>query len=367
MSTFHELLNDRLITQNDHTSKETLPIFIAPMVGLSHVATREWLRCFIPKNYRVLMFSEMLSSRRIPNQNIDHIEKLSVSNSEKEEYSWIPQLLINEERFIEPSIQRLAAYQPWGFDINMGCPVKHTLKHNWGFRLMGDPQYAKQIVSWARDCYDGPLSVKLRLIENESETIPYMVNFIKEITDAGANWITLHGRFQTQHHKGAPRWDILESVTKKIDIPMVVNGGIQSSEDMHQLLQVKKFAGIMIARAALVKPWLVWQYIHEHIEKKPPMEIDGFELPQTPKDEGSFYIKSLQVYCKKLDEYYKCETYKLERLLFLITYGVKWFDFGHSFWKGFLKKKTWIHAKEWLNYYHENHQLTMSQSYSLRN
>ena len=43
------------------------------------------------------------------------------------EFGMIPQLLGNDEAFISKSIERLDPLKPWGLDINMGCPVKHTL------------------------------------------------------------------------------------------------------------------------------------------------------------------------------------------------------------------------------------------------
>ena len=43
----------------------------------------------------------------------------------------------------------------------MGCPVSHTLKHNWGVRLMGDKKYAGDIVKLLKILPDKPVSVKL--------------------------------------------------------------------------------------------------------------------------------------------------------------------------------------------------------------
>ena len=45
------------------------PFVIAPMVGLSHLAFRELIRAYTPKNINALRYTEMLSTRRIPNED----------------------------------------------------------------------------------------------------------------------------------------------------------------------------------------------------------------------------------------------------------------------------------------------------------
>ena len=104
------------------------PFFFAPMVGLSHVATRQLIRSYCPTGINPLLFTEMLSTRRLPCEKLGSSLMLSIAENEK---YFIPQILGNEEKYIAPSLQRLMDVNPWGIDINMGCPVSHTLKHNW--------------------------------------------------------------------------------------------------------------------------------------------------------------------------------------------------------------------------------------------
>src|SRR5206468_3231088 len=99
------------------------------------------------------------STRRIPNERLATTNELRSAPGER---FFVPQLLGNEERFIAPSINRLMQLNPWGFDINMGCPVSHSLKHNWGVRLMGDIPYAASVVRMVKRHSPLPVSVKLR-------------------------------------------------------------------------------------------------------------------------------------------------------------------------------------------------------------
>ena len=112
------------------------PFMIAPMVGLSHVAFRELIRTYTPPSLRPLLFTEMLSTRRIPNEQLRRVDMFLCAAGEKD---FVPQLLGNEEKFIAPSIQKLLPYGPFGFDINMGCPQKKNAGAQLGCVVNGRP------------------------------------------------------------------------------------------------------------------------------------------------------------------------------------------------------------------------------------
>src|SRR5262249_20737035 len=88
------------------------PFFVGPMVGVTHVAFRELIRAYPPPGLSPLLFTEMLSTRRLPSQDPYRDEILFSSPGER---AFIPQLLGNEERFIAPSIEKLMRQGPWGF------------------------------------------------------------------------------------------------------------------------------------------------------------------------------------------------------------------------------------------------------------
>lgn len=67
-----------------------------------------------------------------------------------EETQLVPQILGNEEKAISESIRKLEDWGAEGIDINMGCPVQKALRHNYGVSLMGDPEYAAEVVRMAK-------------------------------------------------------------------------------------------------------------------------------------------------------------------------------------------------------------------------
>src|SRR5215475_6609567 len=93
------------------------PILFAPMAGLSHVAFRQLVRSYLPRGANSLLFTEMLSTRLLPLEQVGHTPQTRIS---VEEDDLVPQLLGNDPFLIERSIQKLQSIHPGGLDINMG-------------------------------------------------------------------------------------------------------------------------------------------------------------------------------------------------------------------------------------------------------
>ncbi|WGL58575.1 tRNA-dihydrouridine synthase family protein [Pigmentibacter sp. JX0631] len=313
------------------------PFLIAPMVGLSHLAFRELIKFYTPKNINVLRFTEMLSTRRIPNEKLDSTNELRTSSNES---FYIPQILGNEEKFIKPSIEKLSSKNPWGFDINMGCPVSHTLKHNWGVRLMGDKKYASDIVKIVKNSTDKPVSVKLRGGISDEENFDYLLDFTSELQNAGANFITIHARTRAQKHSGSANWDLVAKIRNNLTIPVIANGDIQTAEDALYLLNTLKIDGAMIARAAVARPWIIWQISELLGNNITPEALAGRQAPKTPTEEGKEYINACLLLLKIFKEHFQDEEYILEKFRFFVATGARWFQFGHHFWRLSMRSKS---------------------------
>ena len=340
-----------------------IPAFFAPMVGLSHVAFRELVRYYSPENITPHCFTEMLSTRRVPYESLTKTDSLKVAPGE---IHFIPQLLGNEERFIKDSIERLKQIEPWGLDINMGCPAKHILKHNWGVRLFGDPGYAASVVEMARKYTTGPLSVKIRGGSGKTEEeYLYLLKFTKALEDAGADWITIHPREAKQKHKGNANWDLVSAVAQERNIPIVVNGGIQTSEQAVQLLQNTPIDGVMFARAATARPWIFWQLCEDlGYTKDKPKDFAGKMAPRTPQEEGLEYPKSVKKLIELLKIYFD-ERYILEKTRFYSATSARWFEHGHFFWKNTVKAKTVQDLENFVSEFIEKHEGRMDPTVRL--
>jgi nifR3 family TIM-barrel protein len=313
------------------------PFLIAPMVGLTNVAFRELIRSYTPASLKVLTFTEMLSTRRLPDEKLATTNELKTAEGEE---FFIPQLLGNEEDYIAPSVQKLMSVHPWGFDINMGCPVSHTLRHNWGVRLMGDKSYAARVVEWTKKYSDRPVSVKLRGGHESEESLGYLLEFTEALESAGADWLTVHPRPRAQQHKGTANWDLVREVSRIRRIPVVANGDIQTAEDALRMINEFSADGAMIARAATARPWIMWQIAQKLGVSTPPEGRHQQSCPWSPEDEGKEYVRACLTLISLMRKYFPQEDYCLEKFRFFAATGSRWYQFGHAFWKMTTKAKT---------------------------
>ncbi len=316
--------------------------FVAPMVGISHVVFRELIRSYCPMSKTPFLFTEMLSTRRLPSEKLQQISELKTAPGESQ---LIPQLLGNEEKFIAPSIQKLMPLNPSGFDINMGCPMSHILKHNWGVRLMGDTDYASKVVAMTKKHSPVPVGVKLRASTTAEIEFEKLDLFTQALEDSGADWITIHARTAVQKHAGTARWDIASEIAARRKIPVIVNGDIQTVDDILQLHRSSQCAGIMVARGAIARPWIFWQLAYK-------LKQTDLIPPLSPVEESKEYCNACLRFLDIGLHYFSYEEL-LPKFHFFVALSSKWFFFGHSFWKATLKHQSLTELQAVIRHYRD--------------
>ncbi|HEX8910911.1 MAG TPA: tRNA dihydrouridine synthase DusB [Humisphaera sp.] len=148
-------------------------------------------------------------------------------------------------------------------DINMGCPVDKVTKKNGGSKLLCDPDNTLRMVERIKaSLRRAPLTCKLRLGWDDTCIVaPYMAKRLEEL---GVSLVTIHGRTTEMRFTGNARLDgIAEVVAAVKRIPVIGNGDVKSPQDAERMISYTKCAGVMIARAALARPWIfrdTWHY-----------------------------------------------------------------------------------------------------------
>jgi tRNA-dihydrouridine synthase len=298
------------------------PVCLAPMVGLSHVALRLMVQKYLPLEARTIWPTEMLSSWRLPKEEMGATFETLRGNGE---LMIVPQILGNEEQPIRDSVAKLVDWGAEGVDINMGCPVRKALKHNYGVALMGDANYAREVVAMTARHSRVPVSVKLRAgLQNDAE---YLLNFVKGLQEAGASWITLHPRVGAMKRRGAADWTQIRLVREHVRIPVIGNGDVQCWEDVLAMLGTAGCDAVMIGRALAARPWLLWQ-LGERLGFEAPPEFKGRRAPQTPLEEGQESGRALKYFLELLENYFPFEA-GFTRFRFHLRMTCGWLEFGH--------------------------------------
>ncbi|HVK60465.1 MAG TPA: tRNA-dihydrouridine synthase family protein [Bdellovibrionales bacterium] len=320
--------------------KVNFPVCLAPMVGLTHVAFRRMLREYLPKDAVTIWPTEMLNSRRLPKEDLIKTPETMRDASETE---LVPQILGNEAEPIELSVRRLQ--DEWGaegIDINMGCPVKKALSHNYGVALMGDADYAAEVVRMTVKSSRVPVSVKLRA--GHQNDIDYLLKFTRGLQDAGASWITLHPRTTEQKRRGSADWSQIRTVRESLSIPVIGNGDVQTVEDVENLQAETGCDMVMVGRALTARPWLYWQ-LGEKLGFAPPAGREGERAPQGELEEGAEYGRSLLRLLDYCEQHFK-EELALRKFRFFVKTGAHWLLFGHDLYARTTKAKTFIEMRK---------------------
>lgn len=294
------------------------------MVGLSHVALREVLRGYLPAGAETLWPTEMLNSRRLPNEDLTTTPETLRAPTET---GLVPQILGNEERYIAPSVGRLVEWGAEAIDINMGCPVQKALKHNYGVALMGDKDYAASVVAMTVKNSPVPVSVKLRAV-GSTHDFKQLLDFVSGLRQAGASWICLHPRTAAQKRRGSADWEQIRQLRAAVDFPIIGNGDVQTVEDVHAMLKETQCDMVMAGRALAARPWMLWQ-LGEDLGFAPPAGKENLRAPRRPEEEGAEYGRALLGLIDQARHYFP-ESLALRKIRFHVRTTAVWLPFGQS-------------------------------------
>ena len=312
------------------------PVCLAPMVGLTNYVLRTIVKDYMPKDATTLWPTEMLNSRRLPIEVLGASSETFVSPDENH---MVPQILGNEFDKIKQSVSKLN--QHWnlaGIDINMGCPVQKALKHNYGVSLMGDVQYAADVVKYAVEASKEsenpiPVSVKLRSVEDDIE-LKKLFHFVDQLVNAGASWITLHPRTAGQQRRGKADWSHLRELKKHLHVPLIGNGDIQTADDVFQMLEETNVDKVMAGRALTARPWLMWQ-VGQKLGLENPIGKESVSAPEAGEEEGAEYGKMLLKFIhlseeKFINELHLSPGLVSRKIQFFVRTSHVWLQFGHA-------------------------------------
>src|SRR5947207_2319977 len=139
-------------------------------------------------------------------------------------------------------------------DLNMGCPVRKVCKTGAGASLLDDHDKAMAIARAAREGSGLPVTVKLRsgLRPGERSGVELARRLVDE---AGVAGIGFHPRHASQQHKGVPDYALAAELVERLEVPVIVSGGLSSDEKALEAFERTGADALMLARGSLGNPW----------------------------------------------------------------------------------------------------------------
>ncbi|MBC2162409.1 tRNA dihydrouridine synthase DusB [Listeria booriae] len=229
-------------------------VVVAPMAGISNSAFRLTVKEFGAG----LVCCEMISDKGIAYRNAKTLDMLYIDEKEKplslQIFGGEKQTLVEAAKFVAENTTADI------IDINMGCPVNKIIKCEAGAKWLLDPNKVYDMVSAVVDAVDKPVTVKMRIGWDDEHV--FAVENAQAAERAGASAVAMHGRTRVQMYEGKADWNVLAEVKKNISIPFMANGDVQTPEDAKAILEQTGADGVMIGRAALGNPWMIYRTVH---------------------------------------------------------------------------------------------------------
>lgn len=225
-----------------------VPVFLAPLAGVTDKAFRETVRA-VGGRYT---WSEMISAKALTYRNVRTLKMLDLSGEAEPR---IVQLFGTEPETMAEAAQLSVDCGADVIDVNMGCPMQKIVKNGEGAALLKDLPRARAIASAVVQAVKAPVTVKIRLGWDNKEIVA--VELAKELEAAGVQMLTVHGRTREQFYTGCADWEWIGRVKREVAIPVIGNGDVFTPEDAAGLLAQTGCDGVMIGRAACGNPWLI--------------------------------------------------------------------------------------------------------------
>lgn len=223
-------------------------VSLAPMAGITDYVLRSLVREY---SSTCLLTTEMISS-----EALTQVKETDIVVRDENHTPISYQLSGHKPQMLADSAEYLQRFADM-IDINMGCPVNKVVKGTDGCALMRNLDLATEIVRTVKSQISVPLSVKFRLGYTFDEL--NFVEYGQKMQEAGADFITIHGRTRSQMYGGKADWKKIAELKKNVDIPVFANGDVVSIETAEQCLEESQADGIAIGRGVLGDPSLIYR------------------------------------------------------------------------------------------------------------
>jgi len=224
-------------------------VLLAPLAGIGN-----WfVRLQAKRHGAGLAVSEMISSFGLHHRNERTLRELMRIHPDEHPVS--VQLFGHDPEVMRSGAAIAAEAGADLIDINMGCPVRKVRKTGAGVELLADQDLALALLHGAREGSGLPVTVKLRSGLRPGDRSGFELA-VRLAGEGGAAAIGFHPRPAATKHKGSPDYALVRELVGRLDVPVIVSGGLDSAAAARRAFRESGADAVMIARGALGNPWL---------------------------------------------------------------------------------------------------------------
>ena len=240
-------------------------VLLAPLAGIGN-----WfVRLQAKRHGAGLAVSEMISSFGLHHRNERTLRELMRIHPDEHPVSI--QLFGHDAEVMRSGAAIAAEAGADLIDINMGCPVRKVRRTGAGAELLGDPELALALLRGAIEGSGLPVTVKLRAGLRPGDRSGF--DLALRLAEEGAAGIGFHPRVAATGHRGSPDYALTRELVERIDVPVIVSGGLQSAEAALRAYEESGADAVMIARGSLGNPWLFEELTGRRVEPPSREEV----------------------------------------------------------------------------------------------
>eukprot|EP01090_Pellita_catalonica_P009094 TRINITY_DN2015_c0_g1_i2.p1 TRINITY_DN2015_c0_g1~~TRINITY_DN2015_c0_g1_i2.p1 ORF type:complete len:482 (-),score=80.35 TRINITY_DN2015_c0_g1_i2:83-1528(-) len=143
-------------------------------------------------------------------------------------------------------------------DINSCCPIELITRKGAGSALLKRRGRLEPIIRGMTYTTGGiPITIKVRT--GKKEDAPYAHTVVEDMAKWGVSAISMHARSQQQRYTKAADWDYIGKcveIVKPYPCAFIGNGDVYNWREAKKLKEGSGVDSLMLARGALIKPWL---------------------------------------------------------------------------------------------------------------
>lgn len=226
-----------------------------PLAGISAAPFRKLSSIYGQTAYNC---TEMISCKTLLNKSLALQQRFVIKDPAEGPVCF--QLSASDPKELGEATQRVTQLGADLVDLNCGCPVKKIRSKGAGSSHLMRPQQLFQLITAMKQNTHLPVSVKIR-VEGGSQD-KFNAEVAKVVTEAGADFIVVHGRHWTEHYETPCNYDEIRFFVQEMKIPVIGNGDVACLASLKKMFATGCH-GVMIGRAGVGQPWLTKKLIAE--------------------------------------------------------------------------------------------------------